>query len=220
VIFGCEAKSDYVRSLCDLRIFQDATEIFALRSFNYILKVSLAMKFAAAVALAILASIPALGQDQTSCKAFFQVVRARAESPGLRLGMDPKEKRWWKTEGQKKYPGLCLNGSVTSGDKPRYVLIWSKSKSLGHSSLAPNEIFGQTSGALESAAPQAWIYLPRWNVASVTIAYVLHDRSLEIPPVYFATRDRAAWFFPANGKVLEDAVKFLSQEPVFSPKVH
>jgi hypothetical protein len=200
--------------------FEMRQRFFALRNFNCVLKVSLAVKFAAAVALAIVASIPAFGQDQGSCKAFFQVVRARAEPPGLSVGMDSKAKRWWETEGQRKYPGLCLNGSVTSGGKPRYLLIWSKSKSIGRSSLASNEIFGQTSRALEAAVPQAWIYLPRWNVASVTIAYVLYDGSLEIPPVYFACGDRAAWFFAANGKVLKDAVKFLSQEPVFSPKVH
>jgi hypothetical protein len=203
-----------------LRSREIRRRFFVPKRFNYVSKVSLAMKFAAAVALAIVASIPAFGQDQTSCKAFFQVVRARAESPALSVGMGPKEKRWWETEGQKKYPGLCLNGSVTSGDKPRYLLIWSKSKSIGQSSLASNEIFGQSSSALQAAAPRAWIYLPRWNVASVTIAYVLYDGSLDIPPVYFASGDRAAWFFPASGKVMEEAVKFLSQEPVFSPKVH
>jgi hypothetical protein len=204
-----------IRGSCGMR-----PKFFVPKSPNYVLKVSLAVKFAAAVALAIVASIPTFGQDQASCKAFFQVVRARAESPGLSAGMDSKEKRWWETDGQKRYPGLCLNGSVTSGDKPRYLLIWSKSKSIGQSSLASNEIFGQTSSSLATAAPHAWIYLPRWNVASVTIAYVLYDGSLDIPPVYFASGDRAAWFFPANGKVLEEAVKFLSQEPIFSPKVH
>jgi hypothetical protein len=178
------------------------------------------MKSTVLVAFAILAAIPAFGQNQGACKAFFQVVRARAESPGLAVGMDSKAKKWWETEGQKKYPGLCLDGSVTSGDKPRYLVIWSKSKSIGKSSLAPNSIFGQNSSALESAAPQAWIYLPRWNVASVTVAYVLYDGSLEVPPIYFASGDRSAWFFPDNGKVLKEAVKFLSQEPVFPPKVH
>jgi len=176
------------------------------------------MKALVLFGLAILA-IPAFGQDQAACKAFFQVVRARSDSPGLQVGMEAHEKRWWETEGQKKYPGLCLDGSINSGNKPRYLVIWSKSKSIGQSSLAPNEIFGEPASALIAAAPQAWIYKPRWNVASVTVAYVLYDGTLEVPPIYFASGDRTAWFFPANGKVLKDAVRFLSQEPVFSPKV-
>lgn len=178
-----------------------------------------AMKFTAVVAAAILASIPAFGQD-TSCKAFFQVVHARAGSPGLVTGMDASEKKWWESEGEKKYPGLCLNGSVSSGDKPRYLLIWSKSKSIGQASVAPNEVFGQTTTALEATAPREWIYQPRWNVASVTIAYVLYDGRLDIPPVHFAAGDRSAWVFPNDRKALEAAVKFLAQEPPFSPTVH
>jgi len=177
------------------------------------------MKLTMVVALAMLGSISAFGQDQSSCKAFFQVVRADQGSTGPQIGMEGSAKRWWESEGQKKYPGLCLNGSVTSGDKPRYLLIWSKSKSTGPSSVAPTEVFGQTASVLQATAPQEWIYQPRWNVASFTIAYVLYDGRLDIPPVHFTAGNRSGWVFPDDRKALEAAVKFLSQEPVFSPTV-
>ena len=35
------------------------------------------------IGLSVLASVPAFAQDQTQCKAYFQVVRAREGSPGL-----------------------------------------------------------------------------------------------------------------------------------------
>jgi hypothetical protein len=171
------------------------------------------------IGLALLASIPAFAQDQSQCKAYFQVVRAGDGSPGLSAGMDSSDKSWWDSEGQKKYPGLCLNGAITVGDKPRYLLIWSKSKSIGQASIPPNEIFGETPAALQATAPKEWIYQPRWNAATVTIAYVLYDGSLEAPPVHFSSNDRAVWFAPDHRKVLRDAVKYLAQEPVFSPKV-
>jgi len=178
------------------------------------------MKFTVVVALALLGSIPTFGQDQASCKAFFQVVHAQEGSPGLSPGMSSGEKKWWESEGQKKYPGLCLNGSVTSADKPRYLLIWSKSKSFGQASVPPGEIYGQTASALQAMAPKEWIYQPRWNVTGITIAYVLYDGRVDIPPVHFAAGDHSTWFFPNHRKALEDAVKFLAQEPVFSPKVY
>lgn len=178
------------------------------------------MKITVLVALAMLVSIPAFGQDQTSCKAYFQVVHAEAGSPGLSVGMSPGDKSWWENEGQKKYPGLCLDGSVTSGDKPRYLLIWSKSKSIGQASVPPNEVFGQATSALQATAPKEWIYQPRWNVTSITIAYVLYDGSLDIPPVHFPAGDHVGWFFRDHRKAFENAVRYLSQEPVFSPKVY
>jgi len=178
------------------------------------------MKFTVAFALLLLGSIPAFGQDQASCKAFFQVVRAQEGSPGLSTGMSPGEQKWWESVGQKKYPGLCLNGSVTSGDKPRYLLIWSKSKSFGQASVPPSEIFGQSASALQAMAPKEWIYQPRWNVTGITVAYVLYDGRVDVPPVHFAAGDHSAWFFPDHRKALEQAVKFLAQEPVFSPKVY
>lgn len=178
------------------------------------------MRFTIAFALAMLASVPAFGQDHTSCKAYFQVVRAQAGSPGFSVGLSDGEKKWWESQGQKKYPSLCLDGSVMTGDKPRYLLIWSKSKSIGQASVSPNDVFGQTTAALQATAPKEWIYQPRWNVASVTIAYVLYDGRLDVPPVHFASFDRDVFVFPDNGRVLRDAVKFLSQEPVFSPKVY
>ena len=178
------------------------------------------MKFTIAFAVAILASIPAFGQDQASCKAYFQVLRAQEGSPGLSVGLTDGEKRWWEHEGQKKYPGLCLDGSVTAGDKPRYLVIWSKSKSIGQASVPANEVFGQSTNALQATAPKEWINQARWNVASVTIAYVLYDGRLDVPPVHFASFDRDVFVFPDNGRVLRDAAKFLSHEPVFSPKVN
>lgn len=177
------------------------------------------MKFTIAFVVALLASIPAFAQEQASCKAYFQVLRAHEGSPGLTVGLTDGEKRWWEHEGQKKYPGLCLDGSVTSADKPRYLLIWSKSKSTGQASVPPNEVFGQSTNTLLATAPKEWIYQPRWNVASVTIAYVLYNGSLDVPPVHFGSFDRDVYFFTDNGRVLRDAVKFLSQEPVFLPKV-
>ena len=125
------------------------------------------------------------------------------------------QKRWWESKGQKKYPGLCLNGSVTSGDKPRYLVIWSKSKTIGQASLPPNEVYGQTASALQATAPTARIYQPRWDLASVTIVNVLNDGSLMLPPVYFEA-DQHFWvLLPDSPKVLDAALKYLSQERVF-----
>lgn len=177
------------------------------------------MTMTAVVGLALLIAFPAVAQDQATCKAFFQVVQAESKSPGLRVGMASGDKRWWESEGQKMYPGLCLDGSVMSGDKPRYLLIWSKAKSIGQGDVPANEVFGQTASVLQATAPQEWIYKPRWNVMSITVAYVLYDGRLDVPPVHFASNDRAAFVFPDNRKGLKDAVKFLSQEAVFSPKV-
>jgi hypothetical protein len=184
-----------------------------------------AMKFLVLVVLAMLGAIPALAQDQASCKAFFQLLRADAGTPGLRTGLDPAQKRWWEDKGQKKYPGLCLNGSVTSGDKPRFLVIWSKSKSIGQTSLPPGEVYGQTASALQATAPTARIYQSRWDLASVTIVNVQYDGSLMLPPVYFETDDRVigapTGAGPINSlhagstKVLEAALRYLWQERVF-----
>ncbi len=111
------------------------------------------MKSFVLVALAMLVSVPALAQDQASCKAFFQVLQANAGTPGLRTGLDRAQKKWWESSGQKKFPGLCLNGSVMSGDKPRYLVIWSKSKSIGQASVPPNEVYGQMASALQATRP-------------------------------------------------------------------
>jgi hypothetical protein len=173
------------------------------------------MKTFVLVALAMLGSIPALAQDQSSCKAYFQVLRADAETPGLRTGLNPAQKRWWESKGQKKYPGLCLNGSEMSGDKPRFLVIWSKSKTIGPASLPPNEVYGQTGSALQATAPATAIYQPRWDKASVTILNVLYDGSLMLPPVYFEAGDHSWVLFPDSTKAFESAVQYLSQEQVF-----
>jgi hypothetical protein len=176
------------------------------------------MKIFVLVALAMLGSIPASAQDQASCNAFFQVLRAEAGTPGLRTGLDPAQKRWWEGKGQKKYPGLCLTVSVTSGDKPRYLVIWSKSKSIGQATLPPNEVFGQTAATLQATAPPARIYQPRWDQASVTVVNVLYDGNLMLPPVYFETDQRVWVLWPNSRKVLEAAVKYLWQDRAFLPK--
>jgi len=175
------------------------------------------MKICVLVALAMLGAIPALAQDQASCKAFFQLLRADAGTPGLRTGLDSAQKEWWESKGQKKYPGLCLNGSVTSGDKPRYLVIWSKSKSIGQAPLPPNEVYGQTANALQATAPAARIYQPRWDLASVTIVNVLYDGNLMLPPVYFEADQHARVLWPDSTKVLDAVLKYLSQERVFLP---
>src|ERR1700722_15629187 len=121
------------------------------------------MKIYVLVAVAMFASLPALAQDQSSCKAYFQVLHAEAGTPGLRVGLDSAQKRWWNNEGQKRYPGLCLNGSITLRDKPRYLWIWSHSKTIGQASVPSAELYGQTSIALQATAPAARIYQPRWD---------------------------------------------------------
>jgi hypothetical protein len=177
------------------------------------------------VVLAMLGSFPALAQDQASCKAYFQVLEADKGMPGLRTGMDAAQKKWWDSNGQKKYPGLCLSGAIASGDKPRYLVIWSKSTSIGQTSPAPSEVYGQTATALQATAPTTRIYQPRWDLASVTIVNVLNDGSLLLPPVYFEADDRAIGAFagagpinslhPGSMKVLKAALDYLFQERVF-----
>jgi hypothetical protein len=181
-------------------------------------KARLVVKLFVVIALATLGAIPVLAQDQAPCKAFFQVLRADSGTPGLRTGLDPAQKKWWENKGQKKYPGLCLNGSVMSGDKPRYLVIWSKSESIGSGSLPPNEVYGQTASVLQATSPMARIYQPRWDLASVTIVNVLSDGSLLLPPVYYEA-DQHSWvLFPDSPKVLDAALKYLSYERVFLSK--
>ena len=170
----------------------------------------------------MLASIPAVAQDQTSCKAYFQVLWTEAGTPGLHVGMDSGQKRWWEDTGRKKYSGLCLNGAVTSADKPRYLVIWSKTRSFGvftvnstgsQPSVAPNEIYGEKPSAVQGTAPTEYIYKPRWKIASVTILNIAYDGSLELPPVYLAPGNLKLGVLWSDGaKVLEAAVKYLSQE--------
>ena len=168
--------------------------------------------------MAMIGSLPALAQDQSSCRAYFQVLRSDSATPGLRAGLDSRQKSWWENTGKKKYPGLCLDGSVMSADKPRYLVIWSKSKTMGQSSLTPNEVYGQSPSSLQSTAVTTKIYQPRWDQASVTIANVQYDGSLMMPPIYFETDDHVWIVAPNSRKVLEAAVKYLSQERVFLTK--
>jgi hypothetical protein len=196
-------------------------ELFRWSQFGGCTKGEVLMKMFALVALATLGATPALAQDQGGCKAFFQVLRASAGMPGLRAGLDPAQKKWWDGDGRKKYPGLCLNGAVMSGDKPRYLVLWSNSRSIGEASLAPNEVFGVKASALRATAPPARIYQPRWDQASVTIINVLYDGTLMLPPVYFQADDGGLLDFPYGFswhdglKVLDAALQYLSGERVF-----
>ena len=171
------------------------------------------MKLFMVVALGMLASIPALAQDQSSCKVFFQVLRADSGTPGLHVGMDSGQKRWWEGKGRKKYSGLCLSGAEMSGDKPRYLVIWSKSKGIGQTSPDPKDVYGQSASTLQATAPATKIYQPRWDQASVTVINVTGDSGLMLPPIYFETDQRVWILAPNSRKVLEAAVKYLSQEP-------
>jgi hypothetical protein len=179
-------------------------------------KISILVAFATALALFV--SIPALAQDQSSCKAYFQVLRADSKTPGLRTGVDSGQKKWWDDEGQKKYFGLCLNGAVMSPDKPRYLVIWSRSKSIAPTSPALTDVYGQTTAALQATAPATKIYTHRWNLASVTILNLYYDGTLLLPPVYFETEDLGFPLRPNSTKILEAAVKYLWQERVFLTK--
>jgi hypothetical protein len=177
-----------------------------------------AMKYFALLALTVLGSIPAMAQDQASCKAYFQVMQAVAGTPGLPAGLDSSQKTWWENTGKKKYPGMCLDGSVMAADKPRFLVIWSKSKTMGQSSLPANEVYGQTPSALQNTAVTTKIYQPRWDQASITVVNVQYDGSLMLPPVYFGTDDRVWILAPSSRKVLEGVLQYLWQERVFLTK--
>lgn len=176
------------------------------------------MKTFVLVALAMLGSIPAFAQDQSSCKAYFQVLHGDSGTPGLTTGLNSAQKRWWESKGQKKYPGLCLNGSEMSGDKPRFLVIWMKSKTVGQSSVKSSEVYGQTSGAIQATAPTSpdtRIYQSRWNKTAVTVVNVLYAGDLMLPPIYFQASDHSWVLFPNSTKAFEGAVQYLSQEQVF-----
>ena len=79
-------------------------------------------------------------------------------------------------------------------------MIWSKiersfgvftvnARRPGQSSVAPDEVYGEKPSAVQGTAPTEYIYQPRWKIASVTILNVAYDGSLELPPVYLATRN-------------------------------
>jgi hypothetical protein len=176
-----------------------------------------AMKLTAVVALVMLGlSIPALGQDKTSCNAFFQVLQADTQTPeNLRTGMDKAQKKWWENIGQKKYPRMCFNGSVSTGDKPRFLVIWSKSGSIKQTAVAPGEVYGQTLSALQSTAPKERIYGPWWDRASISILSLSSEGNLDLAPVRMTAEDRAHWFRMDSAKVLMVALQYLAQEEEF-----
>jgi len=176
---------------------------------------------------AALGALPALAQDQASCKGYFQVLRA---GKGLTSGLDTAQKKWWDKH-QRKYAGLCLNGAVTFGDKPRYLVIWSNSNTSGQRPPDPADVYGQKAPALMLTAPTAAstkIYQKRWDLASVTIINVEGDASMLLPPIYFEADDR--WtgaltgagplnsLHPGSAKVLKAAVDYLYRERIFLPK--
>jgi hypothetical protein len=175
------------------------------------------MKLTAVVALILLGlSIPAMGQENTSCDAFFQVLQADTQSSeNLRTGMDEAQKKWWDNEGQKEYPKLCLNGSVRTGDKPRYLVIWSKPESIGQAGVAPGEVYGQTLSAIQSTAAKEQIYRPLRTRASISIVSLLANGNLDPAPVRITTEERSHWFSMHSmdsSKVLNFALQYLAQD--------
>jgi hypothetical protein len=141
-------------------------------------------------------SMPAFGQDKISCKIFFQVLRADTRTPErLHLGMDGAQNRWWENQGQKMYPGLCLDGTVTAADKARYLVILSKSASIDETAVAPGDAYGQTIDVIQSTAPTEWIYRSRWDMASISIVSVSYDGTLDRPPVHMQEGARSGGWF-------------------------
>ncbi len=151
----------------------------------------------------------------------------------LRAGMDGAQKKWWENKGHKKYPDLCWDGSVSSNDKPRYLVIWSKSGSTdtGAKLSKPDEtkttrppasgtisnVYGQQPEAIEKTAPRAWLYQGRWTMAQVSLATISFDGKMELPPVWVPVHDRRFWWPRADSpKILEGAMKYLAQESVLS----
>jgi hypothetical protein len=173
-----------------------------------------AMKLTAVVALVMLGwSIPAFGQDKTSCNAYFQVLRADTQTPeNLRSGMDEAQQKWWQNKGQKEYPRMCFNGSVRTGDKPRYLVVWSKSGSIEQAAVAPGEVYGQTITAIQSTAPKERIYRPLWNRASISILRVSSEGNFDPAPVRMTADDRVHRFWRDSSKVLKVALQYLAQE--------
>ena len=185
----------------------------------------------ALLALAMLACTPAVAEGLTSCKAYFQVVQQ--DGGNLRAGMDGAQKKWWENTGHKKYPGLCWDGSVSSNDKPRYLVIWSKSgssdtgakpsKSNGTKTTREpasgtiSNVYGQRPETIEKTAPTAWLYQGRWNMAQVSLVTISFDGKMELPPVWVPVHDHPFWWPRADSpKVLEGAMKYLAQESVLS----
>lgn len=180
------------------------------------------MKYALILAVAMLPWATAAAQDQATCKAYFQVLWTEPGTPGLHLGMDSGQNRWWQHTGRKKHPDLCLNGTVSSNDKPRFLVIWSKPRSFAFfsvnsssegSTVDSSQIYGQKSNALLVTAPRDYIYKSRWDVTSVTILNVAYDGTLELPPVYLAPKTLKWGVLWSDGaKVLDAAANYLVQD--------
>lgn len=189
------------------------------------------MKYAVMFALVMLTSTQAVAEGQTTCKAYFQVVEQ--EGGNLRAGMDGAQKKWWENKGHKKYPDLCWDGSVTSHDKPRYLVIWSKSASSDeHAKFSKSDgaktarqpaaevvsnAYGQGPQAIENTAPTAWLYKARRGMAQVSLATISYDGKMELPPVWVPVHDHPFWWpWAESPKILDGAIKYLAQESVFS----
>jgi hypothetical protein len=157
--------------------------------------------------------VSAAAQDKTSCQAFFQVVRVDTKTPEhFRAGMDEAQKKWWDNEGHKEYQELCLNGSVTAEDQPRYLVLWSKPGSIREAAVTPGEVFGQTTSAIQNMATKDLIYRPRWDRAAVAIVGISYEGNRVLTPVYTTTNDRVLLFFPDSPSVLRFALQYLKFE--------
>jgi hypothetical protein len=175
------------------------------------------MKLTAVVSLGMIVmaglSLSAAAQDKSSCQAFFQVVRVDTKTPEhFRAGMDEAQTKWWDNEGHKEYQELCLNGSVTAEDKPRYLVLWSKPDSIREAAVTPGEVFGQTTSAIQNMATKDLIYRPRWDRAAVAIVSISYEGNRVLTPVFTTTNDRVLLFVPDSPSVLRFALQYLKFE--------
>lgn len=180
------------------------------------------MKFALIPLLLLFPVLSGFAQE-SPCRAYFQVLREDGRTQGsFSEGMTPSQKKWWESKGQKKYPGLCLAGSVSAPAKPHYLVIWSGAGSGEYdkpldkdpagqrsASIDSSQAYGQSAATIETTVPTAWIYKRRWNWAPAWIVSFEYDGTVQVPPVYVPTH--AYFWSPSAGqKVLDDTLKFLT----------
>ncbi len=169
-------------------------------------------------------------QDKLACQAYFQVVQMDARiAGGFVAGGNEAQKKWWEKKGQKRYSGLCWNGSVLSGDKPRYLLFW---VSENHSQLEEVPTSQSVSGTVTGTDGNTGTFggevdgtklvQEHWTTASISVLRVSPEGKVELPAIYFHTAGpsvleryaAAGWRWSSDSqKALEAALKFLSEKP-------
>lgn len=163
--------------------------------------------------------------DTTACKVYFSVVLLDDRVPGgIAWGMDERQRRWYQTEGRKKYPVVCY---VLDPQDARvsYVVAWSTE----HEVTRPTGIFvdvspggggGFVGGMMEGYAKTLNQIPQRRDTAYVSVWRVRTDGSGrravdESAAVYSSERHVGsgllwrATIHPTR-RALEDAVKFLA----------